>query len=114
MKMVERYILLILGLMLPLITVSVIFAARADSIINPGLSSVDTRPYGLTFAQWSEKWWRWFVSIPQPENPGNDNTGKYCAIDQNDPHVWFLTGAGSGTFIRSCTIPGNSLSTCGK
>jgi len=106
--MVERYRLLTLGGMLPLIMVSVIFTARADSI-NPGLYSADSRPYGLTFAQWSEKWWRWFVSIPQPENPGNDNTGKYCAIGQNDPNVWFLTGAGSGTFVRSCTIPAGKV-----
>ena len=102
---IERCILVILGITLPLITISVISTATADSI-NPGLYSMDSKPYGLTFPQWEEKWWRWLVSIPQPENPLNDgNTGKHCSVGQNDPNVWFITGAGSGTFVRTCTIP---------
>jgi hypothetical protein len=101
---IERRVLVVLGLIVPFITVSSILTARADSI-NPGLYSVDSKPYGLTFTQWSEKWWQWFISIPQFENPLNDDNGKYCAVAQNDPNVWFITGAGSGTVVRSCNIP---------
>lgn len=100
----QQHILALLGVIVPLIMVSAILTARADSI-NPGLYSVDSKPYGLTFPQWSEKWFRWFISVPQPENPFNDNTGKNCAVGQNDPNIWFITGAGSGTVVRSCTVP---------
>jgi hypothetical protein len=101
---IERHIIAVLGVIIPLIMGSIILAARADSI-NPGLYSVDSKPYGLTFAQWSEKWWQWMMSIPQPQNPLNDDTGKNCAASQNDPNVWFMTGTGSGSVVRSCTIP---------
>lgn len=77
---------------------------KADTI-NPGIYSPDSKPYGMAFAQWSEKWWQWMVSIPEPTNPLKDNTGKNCGINQNDPNVWFLTGAGSGNVVRACTIP---------
>jgi hypothetical protein len=96
----EPYAIIILGIF----TLSIILSAKADSIY-PGLYPADSKPYGLTFAQWSQKWWQWFVSIPEPQNPGNDHTGKYCTVGQNIPNVWFLTGAGSGTFVRSCTVP---------
>ena len=33
-------------------------------VMNPGVFSPDSKPYGYTFAQWSEKWWQWFLSIP--------------------------------------------------
>jgi hypothetical protein len=84
--------------------ISILPIVKADTI-NPGLYSPDSKPYGLTFAQWSEKWWLWLVSIPDPLNPLKDDTGKNCGIGQNDPNVWYLTGAGSGTIARSCTIP---------
>jgi hypothetical protein len=101
---IEQHINIAFGIIVSLCMVSVILTARADSI-NPGLYSRDSKPYGLTFTQWSEKWWRWMISIPQPENPLNDDTGKNCGMGQNNPNVWFMTGTGSGTVVRSCTIP---------
>jgi hypothetical protein len=86
------------------ITPSLIQYSKAD-IINPSLFASDSKPYSLTFAEWSANWWRWFIGAPQPISPGNDNTGKLCGVGQNNPNVWYLTGAGSGTFVRTCTIP---------
>ena len=74
-------------------------------VMNPGVFSPDSKPYGYTFAQWSEKWWQWFLSIPAPQNPGSDTSGRYCAIGQTNPNIWYLTGAGSGTYVRTCTVP---------
>jgi hypothetical protein len=62
------------------------------------------KPYGLNFGQWSSKWWQWAYSIPQNINPAYDDTGKYCAINQNGP-VWFLTSAYKHPVDRYCTIP---------
>ena len=101
---IEGRMFVMLGCIILLSMVSVILTARADSL-NPGLYSVDSKPYGLTFPQWSEKWWNWMISIPQPQNPLNDETGKNCANGQNNPNAWFLTGTGSGSVVRSCTIP---------
>jgi hypothetical protein len=100
----EQWVIVMFGISLLLVVVLPILTARADSA-NPVLYPVESKPNGLTFAQWSQKWWQWFVSIPQPQNPGNDQTGKYCNVGQDNPNVWFLTGAGSGTFVRTCSIP---------
>lgn len=32
--------------------------ALADEI-NPGVFAIDSQPYGLTYGQWSERWWQW-------------------------------------------------------
>ena len=76
---------------------------QADSI-NPGVYSVDEKPNGLTYGNWTAKWWQWFVSIPQDVNPAGDFTGKYCGQNQDGP-VWFLTGTFGGAAERTCKIP---------
>jgi hypothetical protein len=99
-----RWILTIVVALSIVVTFTMIPISRADTI-NPGLYSQDSKPYGLTFPQWSEAWWRWTVSAPDPINPLKDGTGKNCGINQNDPNVWYLTGTGSGKVIRECSIP---------
>jgi hypothetical protein len=86
----------------------------ADTI-NPGVYSIDSKPYGIPYADWTAKWWQRLVSIPNPSNPINDITGKNCGVGQSGP-VWFLAGSTPGyiyriegpanhTAERSCTIP---------
>ena len=71
------------------------------------LFSPESKPYDLTYGQWTVKWWQWLLSKPKHTNPAIDDTGKNAAIDQNDQNVWFL----AGTFVnmpiphRRCTIP---------
>jgi hypothetical protein len=72
----------------------------ADSI-NPSVYSIDDKPYG----QWTANFWKWVISIPQQNNPNNDATGGKCAINQNDPDVWYLTPTFGGAAERTCTIP---------
>ncbi len=64
------------------------------------------RPYGLSFGEWTVKWWRWVVSIPIKYNPVFDNTGVCAGINQLGP-VWYLVGTfgENKVRIRSCTIP---------
>jgi hypothetical protein len=64
----------------------------------------NSAPYGVTFADWTAKWWQWVLSITVENSPVNDTTGKNCAINQNGP-VWFLGGTLGGIVDRSCTIP---------
>jgi len=38
----------------------------------------ESKPYGISYSNWTSKWWQWAYSIPQNINPAYDNTGKYC------------------------------------
>jgi hypothetical protein len=39
------------------------------SVFPPG-----SKPYGLTYGQWSIKWFQWALSIPNDKNPINDDS----------------------------------------
>ena len=67
---------------------------------HPGLIPVNTKPYGHTYAEWSERFWQFALSIPADRNPflGRGN----CAYQQSGP-VWFMMGPISGEI--HCTVP---------
>ncbi|MBV9175960.1 MAG: hypothetical protein JO327_11385 [Nitrososphaeraceae archaeon] len=71
---------------------------------NIGVFTADSKPYGKTYGEWTAEWWKWLLSIPKPDNPAADTTGKNCALKQTGT-VWFLTGTYGGTNERTCTIP---------
>ncbi len=78
-------------------------------MINGGSSNLvvfppDSNPYGVSYAEWTAKWWQWVLSIPKESNPVLDENGKNCAQGQSGP-VWFLAGTGGGSAKRTCTIP---------
>lgn len=80
-----------------------------SGVTNGGSSSVllfslDSDPYGISYAEWTAKWWQWVLSMPVENNPVKDNTGKLCAINQSGP-VWFLAGTLGGVAERDCSIP---------
>jgi hypothetical protein len=64
----------------------------------------NSKPYGLTYGDWTAKWWQWGYSIPKNINPAYDDTGKNCAQKQNGP-VWFLAGTYGHPVNRKCDIP---------
>jgi hypothetical protein len=88
---------IVLGLMLPM------RMARADFTIIPPTQTI----YGLTYGQWSAKWWQWALSIPSPINPILDPTGTYAGVGQSNP-VWFLAGTFGGSAERWVTVPPES------
>jgi hypothetical protein len=59
---------------------------------NTGVYSARSKPYGLSYGEWSARWWQWILSIPTQMNPNLDSTGAHCAEGQSG-HVWFLPGA---------------------
>jgi hypothetical protein len=101
-----------------LLTVAVVFpsssssSSQAQTIINnSGNSNIkietfqaDSKPYGLTYGEWTARWWQWAYSIPKDVNPAYDDTGRYCTQGQSGP-VWFLTGTYGHPVDRYCTIP---------
>ena len=68
------------------------------------LFTTDSNPFGITYGNWTAKWWQWALSIPQDVNPVGDPTGRYCGQNQEGP-VWFLAGTFGGSAERTCTIP---------
>jgi hypothetical protein len=88
-----------LGFMVP----SIMLRAQADTI-NPGVFAIDSKPYGIPYAEYAGMWHRWLISAPQPVNPATDPTGKNCAQNQAGP-VWFLAGTTGGSAVRTCAIP---------
>ena len=77
--------------------------AESDNI-NPTVFAIEDKPYGMTYGEWTAKWWQWIVSIPEMNHPSLDLTGEKCAIGQEGP-VWFLTNTFGGKAERTCTIP---------
>jgi hypothetical protein len=66
--------------------------------------ATDSKPYGLTYSEWTGKWWQWAYSVPKNVNPSYDDSGRYCSEGQNGP-VWFLTGSYKHKVDRYCNIP---------
>ena len=71
--------------------------------------SGDSIPFGLTYGQWTVRWWRWALSIPKSVNPVLDPSGDHASVNQPEKYVWFLTGTfgNDDTNLpkRFCTIP---------
>lgn len=71
----------------------------------------DSKPYGLSYGEWSAKWWMWFLSIPKKYNPAFDLDGCYAGINQSHLPVFFLCQTYENTGIlpsRNISIPVNS------
>jgi hypothetical protein len=66
-------------------------------------------PYGISYGQWTVKWWKWMLSTPKSINPLIDHLGKNAAMNQPTENVWFLAGklgSEDKSFpLRTCNIP---------
>lgn len=87
------------------------FAGKGN-VDNPNIMPPQSQPYGLSYAEWAERFWQWAQAFPATANPANGTAPPESA--QSGP-VWFLASApfspvpGAAT-TRSITIPaGTSL-----
>ncbi len=79
---------------------------------NPGVLPPQSHAYGMSYGEWSAKWWQWAFSLPVDNHPLFDTAD--CSTGQTG-HVWFLGGTFTavpgpgGTLIgsatRTCTVP---------
>jgi hypothetical protein len=51
---------------------------------------IKSKPYGISYGDWSIRWWQWLLSIPKPDNPALDNTGNKATLNQYEHNVFFL------------------------
>jgi hypothetical protein len=67
----------------------------------------DSKPFGMSFSEWTIRWWKWLIAIPKSRNPALDEDGTNCGQNQFDKNAWFLAGTAvpllSGK--RACVIP---------
>jgi hypothetical protein len=79
-------------------------ATRIDNSVN--FFTTNDKPFGITFGQWTVRWWKWLLSCPKPTNPARDENGMNSSLNQHG-HVWFLAGTFGEKMIpyRRCTIP---------
>jgi hypothetical protein len=85
-------VVMALGFMMP---INIAFADSED------MASGEFR----SFAKLSAEWQQWALSIPTPENPQLDATGKNCVVGQRGP-ICFLAGIfGGGSVTRTCSVP---------
>jgi hypothetical protein len=73
---------------------------------NPGVIPPGSHAHGLTYGEWSARWWKWALEQPAALSPLTDTTGANCAVGQSGS-VWFLAGTlGSNEAVtRMCIIP---------
>jgi hypothetical protein len=83
---------------------SLAWGLSSNSNVSLQIYPLDSKPYGMTYGEWTAKWWQWAISISKDTNPGGDNTGKECALKQGGP-VWFLAGTFGGAATRTCAVP---------
>ena len=87
-------VLFILLLTAVLPTNALLASKGTESIVNQDMISMNSNisslvydlnssPFNISYADWTEKWWQWTYSIPWDKNPSYDDTGKYCSENQS-------------------------------
>jgi len=72
--------------------------------INPGVYPVDSKPFGMTYEDWTIKYWQWLLPISVDRNPLADTNGQHCSEGQGNLPVFFLAPADKGSVQRTCNI----------
>ena len=84
------------------------------SLDQPQLSGIKTygkesKPYGLTYGEWTVKWWKWVLLTPTPINPLKDESGEHWKVAQPSSNVYFLAGCvpeiDKGSRLNKKTFP---------
>src|SRR5262245_19566981 len=72
---------------------------------NPGVVPIQARYAGLTYGEWSARWWQWYWATATEDSPSLDTTGVLAGEGQSGP-VWFLTWPlVEPNVVRKITVP---------
>ena len=97
-------------------TVIALAGAPASSQAGvPVVAPPGSRPFGLTYGEWSARHWQWLFSAPVSQNPLFMDGAVDLSLHQPEGRVWFLGGTftvnpapGGGVIghaVRSGTVP---------
>src|SRR5437588_12909771 len=95
---------LVIAAVFPAVLLLTAVNAPAQSFVAPP----ESLPGGLSYPQWSAKWWQWEWSTPFAINPVFDTTGIDCGVNQSGP-VWFLAGTSGFNATRNCIVPAGKM-----
>jgi len=100
------------------ITLFILFTSSSYGYTSlPSIFTSDSNPHGIPYSEWVEKWWSWWLGIPNDKHivqKNNDGNLIYlqerCLVNQKGP-VWFLPdvllpeGKHEYSLEYSCEIP---------
>jgi len=80
---------------------STTIASNSTNIFPP-----ESKPYGLSYPEHLQNYWKWIISIPLDQSPMED-TGENCSINQTNTNssVFYLANSGGGVVTRTCNVP---------
>jgi hypothetical protein len=86
------------------ISSSVPLSVKGSSSLN--IFPPESKPYGLTYAEHAQNFWKWLLSTKPDNSPMNDPTGEKCAVGQINANssVFYLSPT-EGKSERSCAVP---------
>jgi hypothetical protein len=61
--------------------------------------------FGMSYEDWTIKFWQWLLSIPADRSPVTDQTGERCGVAQVGQPVFNLVFSANGGAQRACTLP---------
>jgi hypothetical protein len=82
-----------------------IFPVAASSSVN--IYPPESKPYGLTYAEHAENFWKWLLPLSSDNSPMEDPTGKKCSIGQESSNssVFYLSVNAGGRSDKVCEVP---------
>jgi len=85
-------------------------AARPDDGSFGIVVPPNTTPFGMTFGEWSARFWQWQFMLPVDQGPFNwpNETNPDCSVGQLGP-VWFLVGFSPGPVTIACHVPAGKV-----
>jgi hypothetical protein len=86
------------------ISSSVLLSVKGSSSVN--IFPPESKPYGLTYAEHAQNFWKWLLSTRPDNSPMSDPTGEKCAVGQINANssVFYLSPT-EGKSERSCIVP---------
>jgi hypothetical protein len=64
----------------------------AEAIEDIKVFGAEDKPYGLTYGEWTTRWWDWIMTIPKEKSPLLDDTGARWNTNQPSSDIWYLIG----------------------
>ena len=85
-----------------------VYSASARGRANPGVLPPNSRVQGLTYGEWSAKWWQGLLSIPAPQNPAFGAPWTDCFFERvGNIGLGVAFFSPSGTF--TCEMPSGMM-----
>ena len=94
--------------LMAIIAASSAWAGGGGKKANPGILPPQSHAFGKSYAEWSAKWWQWFLEQPVVGGPTDPS---YDIGSHQSGKVWFLASALSEPVIE---IPIKGLAALGE